>query len=94
MRRAIDLEAAYRDAKRILMPGRSTHPSQRGVVKGDTDAWRLARAQWHYDYGSRALAERELEDINMFRKSRDIDKPGSYPPLDLRRAHNTGKEQQ
>ncbi|MBA3357262.1 MAG: hypothetical protein H0U18_15250 [Pyrinomonadaceae bacterium] len=76
----VDYERAYREAKRILTPGRG-----RGTVAGDTDNWRLARAQWHYDHGSRALAERELGDINRYRAARDRDKPGSYPPLDLKR---------
>jgi len=80
-----DYERAFKDAKRLLLPGKFTYPSQRGVVRGDTDAWRLARAQWLYDYVSKALGERELKDINMFRASRDHDKPGTYPPLDLRR---------
>lgn len=87
MRREIDLQSAYRDAKRLLLPGITTHPSQRGVIKGDADAWRLARAQWHYDYGSRALAERELKDINALRRARTV--PGQWPeglpPLDLKR---------
>jgi hypothetical protein len=79
--KSVDYEAAYHDAKRILTPGRG-----RGTVRGDIDAWRLARAQWFYDFGSRALAERELKNINEYRASRDWDKPGTCPPLDLRRS--------
>ncbi len=76
----VDYERAYREAKRILTPGRG-----RGTVAGDTDNWRLARAQWHYDHGSRALAERELRDINEYRAARDWDTPGKFLPLALRR---------
>lgn len=80
-----DYERAYREAKRLLLPGSFTYPSQRGVIKGDTDAWRLARAQWLYDHVSRRLGEAELKDINALRRARDFDKPGQYPPLDLKR---------
>lgn len=80
--REVDIQAAFREARRLLTPS-----SQRGGHKsnGNVDLWRLDRAQWHYDYGNRALAERELKHINEFRAARDWDNPGKYPPMELRR---------
>lgn len=74
-------EAAYKAARKLL-----THRKRRpDEPHADVDTWRLARAQWHWDFGSRTYAKSELKDINEFRASRDWDNPGKYPPLELRR---------
>lgn len=78
--REIDLTAAFRDAKCILTPGRG-----RGTVQGSDHEWRLARAQWHYDYGNRTLAERELKDVNMIRRLYHSEGREGYEPMELRR---------
>lgn len=79
--RVVDVDEGFRQARALL-----THrPRRKGQPYPDTDAWRLARAQWHWDFGNRAYAERELKDINMFRASRNHDEPGKWPPLELRR---------
>jgi hypothetical protein len=74
--RTIDLDAAYRDARKLLEP--------RGIPEDPTpgasvDSWRLARAQWYWDYGSRKLAESEVREINALRRARR----DRYPDLEL-----------
>lgn len=78
--REIDLDKAFEGAKRLLTPGRG-----RGTVPGDHNAWRLARAQWHYDYGNRAVAEREIKDMNMLFALYRREGQDGYDPVDLRR---------
>jgi hypothetical protein len=79
--REVDLIDAFHAARKLLMH----RPRKPSDPYPDMDAWRLERAQWHYDFGNRSYAERELADINAFRRSREVDKPGQYPQMDLKR---------
>lgn len=83
--REIDLEAAFRDARVLLNPPRELYGHKGPTVPNTQHAWELARAQWHYDYGNRALAERMLDDLNKLRRSYQHDGRKDMEPLEFRR---------
>lgn len=81
MSRPVLLKEAHRAAKKLLTPN-----SKFGNAElGETYGWELARAQWHWDYGSRALAERLLKDINMRRALYRSEGRPNMEPLELKR---------